>query len=51
MAKIGYLARVIRGVRFKKINNMLNITKLKVMNYVPAIFVPIILVPIMAMLS
>ncbi|MBE5893960.1 MAG: DUF554 domain-containing protein [Lachnospiraceae bacterium] len=31
--------------------NMLNITKLRVMNYVPAIFVPIILVPIMAMLS
>ena len=31
--------------------NMLNITKLKVMNYVPAIFVPIILVPVMAMLG
>jgi len=31
--------------------NMLNITKLRVMNYVPAIFVPIILVPVMAMLG
>jgi uncharacterized membrane protein YqgA involved in biofilm formation len=31
--------------------NMLNITKLRVMNYVPAIFVPIILVPIMNMLG
>ena len=31
--------------------NMLKITKLRVMNYVPAIFVPIILVPIMNMLG
>jgi len=30
--------------------NMLGITKLRVMNYVPAIFIPIILVPLMAML-
>lgn len=29
--------------------NMLGITKLRVMNYVPAIFVPILLVPILAM--
>ncbi len=29
--------------------NMLGITKLRVMNYVPAIFVPIVLVPLMAM--
>lgn len=31
--------------------NMLNITKLRVMNYVPAIFVPIVLVPVMNMLG
>lgn len=31
--------------------NMLGITKLRVMNYVPSIFVPIILVPIMTLLS
>lgn len=31
--------------------NMLGITKLRVMNYVPAIFIPIILVPVMALLS
>lgn len=31
--------------------NMLGITKLRVMNYVPAIFIPIILVPIMALFS
>ena len=31
--------------------NMLKITKLRVMNYVPAIFIPIILVPIMNMLG
>ena len=31
--------------------NMLNITKLRVMNYVPAIFVPIILVPVMNLLG
>lgn len=29
--------------------NMLGITKLRVMNYVPAIFIPIVLVPLMAM--
>lgn len=31
--------------------NMLNITKLRVMNYVPAIFVPIVLVPVMNLLG
>ncbi len=31
--------------------NMLGITKVRVMNYVPAIFIPIFLVPLMAMLS
>ena len=31
--------------------NMLNITKLRVMNYVPAIFLPIILVPVMNLLG
>lgn len=31
--------------------NMLGIAKLRVMNYVPAIFIPIILVPIMALFS
>ena len=30
--------------------NMLGITKLRVMNYVPAIFIPIVLVPLMALL-
>ena len=30
--------------------NMLGITKLRVMNYVPAIFIPIVLVPIIALL-
>lgn len=31
--------------------NMLGITKLRVMNYVPAIFIPIVLVPLLAMIG